>query len=232
MQKTYYLYGKHACISALNNRARKILSVEVSEGFYTKHKDELIPFKNIRVVKPQELDNRVGKNIQHQGIVIKTEGLVQPDLNKTLATAKRIVLLDQLSDAHNIGSILRSSLAFGVDAVFNTKDNSFSDEAVIAKVASGAFEHIPYYEVGNLVRLMEDLKKQEFWVLGLTADAKQTIREVKGFERLAIVLGAEGQGLRQLTEKTCDILAKIPISNKMESLNASIALAVALYELS
>jgi 23S rRNA (guanosine2251-2'-O)-methyltransferase len=79
---------------------------------------------------------------------------------------------------------------------------------------------------------MEDLKKQEFWVLGLSADAKQTIREVKGFERLAIVLGAEGQGLRQLTEKTCDILAKIPISNKMESLNASIALAVALYELS
>lgn len=229
---TYYLYGTHACLAALSNKMRKIFSVEVTNNFLAKHKDELKGVKNIKIVRDEELTAKLAKNTAHQGILVKTQKLDQPDYLHLIKASKRLLLLDQIADANNIGSMLRSCAAFGFDGILNTKHNSFSDEAVIAKVASGAFESIPYMEVVNLAQTIENLKENEFWIVGLCGTAKQSIREVKGFEKLAVVIGSEGDGMRQLTKKSCDILAKIPISNNMESLNAAIAAAIALYEVS
>ncbi len=142
-----------------------------------------------------------------------------------------VLLLDQVTDPHNVGAILRSAAAFDVGAVIVTDRNAPQESGVMAKAASGALEVVPLIAVTNLVQAIETLKKSGYWIAGLDGAARKAIHEAKLDNKTALVLGAEGAGLRRLTTEHCDFLVKLPISDKMESLNVSNAAAVAMYEL-
>ncbi|GHU02699.1 hypothetical protein FACS1894186_7820 [Alphaproteobacteria bacterium] len=232
---SYWLYGRHAALAAVANPRRR-----VRELFFADPGD----IAGIRLPKglnPTLTDRRaIGKLLPpgavHQGIAARVEPLPPVSIHDYLETAAgaavvRVVVLDQVGDPHNVGAILRSAAAFGAGAVITTSRHSPEETAVLAKAASGAAELVPVIAVANLVQAFELLKKQRFWILGLTGGAALTLREVSLPDRLAVVLGAEGSGLRRLTEENCDYLARLPISPKMESLNVSAALACALYDL-
>ena len=140
-------------------------------------------------------------------------------------------MLDQITDPHNVGAILRSAAAFDVGAVIATDRNAPTESGVMAKAASGALEVVPLITVTNLVQAIEKIKKAGYWIAGMDGNAKQTIAEAKLDRKTALVLGAEGSGLRRLTAEHCDYLVKLPMSGRIESLNVSNAAAVALYEL-
>lgn len=189
--------------------------------------------KNLQIVDGKKLDDMLPREAVHQGVALECDSLSQPSLQEWLAVAhnKSVLLLDQVSDPHNVGAILRSAAAFDAGAVIVTDRNAPVESGVMAKAASGALEMIPLIAVGNLAQAIELLKKSGYWIYGLDGEAKQTISEIKFDKKTALVLGAEGRGLRRLTSERCDILVRLPISSRMESLNVSNAAAVALYEL-
>ena len=143
-----------------------------------------------------------------------------------------VLVLDQVSDPQNLGAILRSAVAFGVRAVIVPHRQSAELGGATAKAASGALDMIPIVEVTNLSRALETLKELGYWRAGLDGKAEQTIDQAPSFEKLALVLGAEGSGIRRLVAEHCDLLLKLPISDRMESLNVSVASGIALYALS
>ena len=140
------------------------------------------------------------------------------------------VILDQVSDPHNIGAITRSAAAFGVSGVILPENNSPSETGVLAKSASGALDLLPFIRVSNLVRALQILKEHHFWCIGLDGYATETLNTVKLPKRCAFIMGAEGDGMRRLTKENCDLLIKIPINTAIESLNVSNAAAVTFYE--
>lgn len=228
------LYGRHAALAAMANPMRKIKRVlvtanarkEIGEGVFS-------GLKNVAVVDAGKLESQLPKDAVHQGIAVECEPLQQPTLHEWLAEGikKPVVLLDQVSDPHNVGAILRSAAAFDAGCVVATDRNAPSESGVMAKSASTALEVVPLITVANLSQAIEILKKHEYWVAGLSGEAKQTIAEAKLDHKTALVLGAEGKGLRRLTAEHCDYLVKLPMSERVESLNVSNAAAVALYEL-
>ncbi len=231
---THFLYGKHASIAALSNPMRKIKRVLVTKNT----RDELgekqfSKIKNIQIIEGKKLDDMLPREAVHQGIALECEPISQPSLQEWLATEhnKPVLILDQVSDPHNVGAILRSTAAFDAGAVIVTDRNAPTESGVMAKAASSALEIIPLISVGNLSQAIEHLKKAGYWIYGLDGEAKQLISVVKFDKKTALVLGAEGRGLRRLTGERCDALVRLPISDKMESLNVSNAAAVALYEL-
>jgi 23S rRNA (guanosine2251-2'-O)-methyltransferase len=189
--------------------------------------------KNLQIVDARKLDDLLPREAVHQGIALECEPLSQPSLGEWLTAGhdKPVLLLDQVSDPHNIGAILRSAAAFDAGAVITTDRNAPAESGVMAKAASGALELVPLIMVGNLVQAIELLKKAGYWIYGLDGEAKQAINAVKLDKKSALVLGAEGRGLRRLTGEHCDMLVRLPISERMESLNVSNAAAIALYEL-
>lgn len=228
------IYGKHAAVAALSNPMRKIKRVLVTKNT----RDELgekhfSGCKNVILTESKKLDDLLPREAVHQGIALECEPISQPSLQEWLAAEhnKPVLILDQVSDPHNVGAILRSAAAFDAGALIVTDRNAPAESGVMAKTASGALEIIPLIAVGNLVQTIELLKKSGYWIYGLDGEAKQTITEVKMDIKTALVLGAEGRGLRRLTGEHCDVLVRLPISSKMESLNVSNAAAIALYEL-
>lgn len=228
------IYGKHACIAVLSNPMRKIKRVMVTKNTKEELGDKIFSnVKNLLTVDSKKLDDLLPREAVHQGVAIECEPLVQPSLHEWLNAdySKPVLILDQVSDPHNVGAILRSGAAFDVGAVIATDRNAPSESGVMAKTASGALEIVPLISVGNLVQAIELLKKNGYWIYGLDGEAKQTINEIKMDKKSALVLGAEGRGLRRLTGEHCDMLMRLPMSDKMESLNVSNAAAIALYEL-
>lgn len=230
----YIVYGKHASVAALANPMRKIKRVLVTKNT----KDELgektfSKIKNIQIIEGKKLDDMLPREAVHQGIALECDVISQPSLQDFLAgeSNKPVLILDQVSDPHNVGAILRSAAAFDAGAVIVTDRNAPTESGVMAKAASGALEIMPLISVGNLSQAIEHLKKAGYWIYGLDGEAKQLISTVKFDKKTALVLGAEGRGLRRLTGERCDGLVRLPISDKMESLNVSNAAAVALYEL-
>lgn len=239
---------------------RKIRRVLVTKNTQTELEKALVGSKQLAVVDAQKLEALLPPGSVHQGIVVECEPLEQPNLQEWLASissphrgevrrgaplvpteqvsphpnpppaGEGVLLLDQVSDPHNVGAILRSAAAFDIGAVIATDRNSPQESGVMAKSASGALEIVPLVSVGNLVQAVELLKKSGYWIYGLDGEAKDSISGAKFDAKTALVLGAEGKGLRRLTSEHCDFLVKIPMSNKMESLNVSNAAAVALYE--
>ena len=228
---TLWLYGHHAVVEALKNPNReKILLKMTKESVLS---DKVIGNINHQITSRQEIDSLVGQNAVHQGLALQVKPLAQKTLDDVLEKIPQkavILILDQVTDPHNIGAILRSAAAFDAVAVVIPDACAPEENAVLAKSACGALEIVPLVRVTNLVRAMQQLKDAGFWCLGLDGYAKEFISDKKLPARTAFILGSEGDGMRRLTAENCDYTIKLPMSDKMESLNVSNAAAVALYE--
>ena len=217
---------------AIKNPRRKIKEVYVTkETLAEMNLPQNLP---IRPADRHLLDSMVGQGAVHQGVVAKCDPLPPVDLKEFIKTVENkdrclIVILDQVTDPHNIGAIMRSAVAFHAAAVIMPEAGAPNETGVLAKSASGATELIPLIRVSNLARAMEMLKKAEFWCVGLDGYAKDYISDHKLPQKCVMILGAE-DGMRRLTMENCDMVVKLPMNPEIESLNVSNAAAVAMYE--
>ena len=224
------LWGKHAVAAALDNPERKVLrawTTRETAGFMQFPKDVAVT-----LAEPPDLGRLVPHDAPHQGVVIEVEPLAEVWLDELLTTASEhavLLVLDQVTDPHNVGAILRSAAAFGAVGIVTQDRHSPPESGVVAKAASGALERVPWARVVNLARALEEIAEAGFWRIGLTGDAKTSLKDALGPQRVALVLGAEGPGLRPNTREHCDALARLPITDAVESLNVSNAAAIALY---
>jgi len=228
-------WGKHAVGAALSNperTVRKILGTrEALAGF------DLPADVPVTYAEAADLARLVPGDAPHQGVVIEVEPLEDMWLGDLLQQAQNdpperqrpLVVLDQVTDPHNVGAILRSAAAFDALGIVTQDRHAPPESGTVARAASGALETVPWVRVVNLARALDEIAEAGFWRIGLTGHAKGTLAEVMGPQRICIVLGAEGEGMRQNTEAHCDELARLPISSLVESLNVSNAAAVALY---
>lgn len=228
-----WLYGFHAVVAALKNPERKINRLLVTKETLPELTLSLNEKPVHEVVSRADLEQILPKNSVHQGIACLTQPLPEkfiediPEKESSL-----IVLLDQVSDPHNIGAIMRSAAAFNADAVLITEKNAPEATGALAKSASGALELLPLISVVNLARTMNDLQKRGYWCVGMDGSAPKTLKETDLPKKIVLVMGSEGYGLRRLTTENCDFMVKLPISSKVESLNVSNACAIALYDIS
>ncbi len=193
----------------------------------------------IETVARERIDQVLPAGAVHQGLALLAEPLPQPAIQEWLAASggaeesgrRVVVVLDQVTDPQNAGAVLRSAAAFGAAALITTRAHAPPESGSLAKAASGALEHVPYVQVGNLARALDALKSAGFWCLGLSGDAESSLAEADPGGPLVLVLGAEGTGLRRLTAKACDVMARLPTRGPIDALNVSNAAAVALYEL-
>src|SRR4051794_2843640 len=224
------LWGKHAVAAALDNPARKIL-----RAWTTREAAELLQFPRdvaVTLAEAPDLGRMVPNDAPHQGVVVEVEALDDVWLDGLLSDAPEpaiLLVLDQVTDPHNVGAILRSAAAFGAIGIVTQDRHSPPESGVIAKAASGALERVPWVRVVNLARALEEIGEAGFWRIGLAAAAEPDLKDALGPPRVALVLGAEGAGLRPNTREHCDALARLPITDAAESLNVSNAAAVALY---
>ncbi|MEA2931037.1 MAG: rRNA (guanosine2251-2-O)-methyltransferase [Hyphomicrobiales bacterium] len=223
------LYGWHPVVAALANPARRIRKITATEnGAHRLSEQGLVLTVTPDIVKPDVIDARLGPDAVHQGLLVEADPLPSPDLDD-LAAEGIVLVLDQITDPHNVGAILRSAAAFGVRAAITTARHSPEATGVLAKSASGALEHVPIVTVGNLARALTELKERGFLAVGLDSEGETDLAASALRLPLALVLGAEGKGLRALTRATCDIRARLDLPGAIKSLNVSNAAAVALY---
>jgi 23S rRNA (guanosine2251-2'-O)-methyltransferase len=194
---------------------------------------DLPPVVPITYADAADLGRLVPADAPHQGLVAEVDPLEDMWLGDLLLEGRDdqrpLVVLDQVTDPHNVGAILRSAAAFDALGIVTQDRHAPPESGTVARSASGALETVPWIRVVNLARALEEIAEAGFWRIGLTGHADQTLAQAMGTQRIAIVLGAEGEGMRQNTEAHCDELAKLPISSKVESLNVSNAAAIALY---
>lgn len=229
-----WLYGTHAVAAALRNperQLRRLLLTEEAEATLVARVPQpwsLTPERTDR----QRLDHLLGRDTVHQGAALLADPLEQPTLARVLERPGAVVVLDQVSDPRNVGAVLRSAAAFGAAGVIAQDRNAPDETGALAKAASGALEAVPLLRAVNLARTLVALKDAGLWVVGLDAGAPALDGRSLVERRVALVLGAEGAGLRRLTRDTCDEVAGLHMPGTMESLNVSAAATVALYELS
>jgi 23S rRNA (guanosine2251-2'-O)-methyltransferase len=223
------LYGWHTVAAALANPERKIRKLFVTENAAKRLADEKIDTRvTPEMVRPSEIDRRLGPDAVHQGLLAEADALPSPDID-TLSQDGIVLVLDQITDPHNVGAILRSAAAFAVKAVVTTARHSPEATGVLAKSASGALELVPLVAVPNLARALGEMKDAGFMTVGLDSAGSDNLADVQLQAPLALVLGAEGKGLRQLTRETCGIVARMDMPGEIKSLNVSNATALALY---
>lgn len=227
---TVWLFGRHAVFAALANPSRDFRRLVVTKNA-AEHLPALPNGLQPQLMEAQELSRLVPREAVHQGYALEVLPLDDGNLDMLMQSGRPVLLLDQVTDPHNIGAILRSAAAFDAAGIVVTKHNAPEETGTLAKSASGALETVPMVRVANLVQAMEQLKAGGYWVAGMDGKATQTLAEANLAAKTALVMGAEGSGLRRLTEEKCDLLVKLPISARMESLNVSNAAAIALYEL-
>ena len=223
-------WGRHAVSAALDNPQRKIV-----RAWATREAAASLPFPKelaVTLADVADLGRLVPHDAPHQGVVIETEPLEEIWLEDILHQAPEravLLVLDQVTDPHNVGAILRSAAAFGAIGIVTQDRHSPPESGVVAKAASGALERVPWVRVVNLARALEEIGEAGFWRIGLAGDADTDLKDALGSQRVALVLGAEGPGLRLNTREHCDALARLPIGEAVESLNVSNAAAIALY---
>jgi len=225
------LWGRHPVEAALKNPAREHRKLWATrEGIETLD-GELPPDFPVEYADVSDLARLVAKDAPHQGLVLECEPLedVFLDACATGDPARPVVVLDQVTDPHNVGAILRSAAAFGAACIVTQDRHAPPEGGVLAKSASGALESVPWVRVVNLARTLDELAEVGYWRIGLAGEAKATLEETLSSGALAIVLGAEGEGMRHNIAQHCDALARLPISSAIESLNVSNAAAIALY---
>ncbi len=224
------LYGVHAVHEALRNPKRRIHRILAGENALQRLQDAgIAPGKaEILHVRPEELDRALGPDAVHQGIAIEAEPLPSPAL-EDLAPEGVVIVLDQVTDPHNVGAILRTAAAFAAKALVLTERHSPGATGVLAKAASGGLEHCPIIHVGNLAQALVKLGDLGFLRIGLDSEGPADLRDLAPEPPVALVLGAEGKGLRRLTRERCDALARLDMPGAIRSLNVSNAAALALF---
>jgi 23S rRNA (guanosine2251-2'-O)-methyltransferase len=227
------LYGWHTVTAALQNPARKIRKFLATENAARRLQEEfadegITPRVRPENVRPGEIDARLQPDAVHQGLYIEADPLPSPRI-ADLPSTGIVLVLDQITDPHNVGAIFRSASAFGVTAIVTTQRHSPDAHGALAKAATGGLEHVPLVNVQNLARGLEELKAAGFLLVGLDSEGDTGLADTPLRAPLALVLGAEGKGLRQLTRTTCDYLARIDLPGTIKSLNVSNATALALY---
>jgi 23S rRNA (guanosine2251-2'-O)-methyltransferase len=226
------IYGLHPCRAALLNPERKI------EKVFVTNKSLLGELPNIgkipvEVLDKSNLEKLLPPQSVHQGVALRVQPLTHFDLS-FLSEFKDdnqiVVVLDQVTDPHNVGAILRSAAAFGAKALIQTDRNAPKETGVMAKSASGALDQVPLCAVSNLARALEELKDLGFWLVGFAEGGKEPLHAINLKGKIALVMGAEGDGLRSLTRSLCDFQVYLPTTASFSTLNVSNAAAVALYE--
>ncbi|KFB09913.1 TrmH family RNA methyltransferase [Nitratireductor basaltis] len=224
------LYGLHTVRAALDNPSRKILRM-----FVTRNAAQRLELGDLHalpypaeLVEPKAIDALVGSEAVHQGVVVEAHRRKAKALSE-LGRASLVLVLDQVTDPHNVGAIMRSAVAFNVDALVTTTRHSPAESGVLAKSASGALEHIDHIEVRNLANAIEELHAAGFQTVGLDSEGPEPLEGTLEGGKIALVLGAEGKGLRQKTRETVTALARLDMPGAIRSLNVSNAAAVSLY---
>jgi 23S rRNA (guanosine2251-2'-O)-methyltransferase len=235
--KGIWLYGRHPVEAALTNPRRSCHRlIGTAEALQKLPGAVRRSGLEVLEVERDDLDRRLGEGALHQGLALAVAPLPRLDLARTCRPEpggkNLVLLLDQVQDPHNLGAILRSAAAFGVRAVIVPDRGGAPLAGVAAKAASGALDLVPVVEVTNLARSLEALKELGYWRLALDAEAETTIDAAPDVSNLALVLGAEGTGVRRLVAERCDLRVRLPIAPAMESLNVSVACGIALYALS
>ena len=243
-QNGYLIWGRHTVFAALANNDRQVAQIYAAsddfEAELQSHLRTLPPERRnnlspIQRIDRQRLDALAGPHDKavHQGVAAAVWPIDPPHLDDFLALHHnlpvRLLLLDQVSDPRNVGAIMRSARAFGVTALITTFRHAAEENGALARAASGALEHLLYLRVTNLARAIERLQQDHITVAGLAGEGDMTVESLGGIDRLAIVLGAEGSGLRRLSRDHCDHLVRIDIDPQSDSLNVSNAAAIALY---
>jgi 23S rRNA (guanosine2251-2'-O)-methyltransferase len=224
-------WGRHAVMAALANPDRTIRKLWGTR--------EAIGLLDLPATLPvvfadgADLGRMVPQDAPHQGLVAEVDPLEDVWLGDLLADGagdrRPLLVLDQVTDPHNVGAILRSAAAFNALGIITQDRHAPPESGTVARAASGMLEIVPWVRVVNLARALDEIAEAEFWRIGLTGVARETLGEAMGTARIALVLGAEGEGMRQNTQAHCDTVARLPISDRVESLNVSNAAAIALY---
>jgi 23S rRNA (guanosine2251-2'-O)-methyltransferase len=223
------LYGWHTVTLALQNRQRRIRKLFLTENAARRLAEENIETRvTPEMVRPSQIDARLGPDAVHQGLLAEADPLPSPDI-ETLELEGIVLVLDQITDPHNVGAILRSAAAFAVKAIVTTARHSPEATGVLAKSASGALELVPLVSVQNLARALTQLNERGFMTVGLDSEGSENLSAIALRQPLALVLGAEGKGLRQLTRETCKAVARLDMPGEIKSLNVSNAAVLALY---
>ncbi|MGB8400412.1 23S rRNA (guanosine(2251)-2'-O)-methyltransferase RlmB [Bradyrhizobium sp.] len=223
------LYGWHTVSAALANPQRQIRKLLLTENAARRLAEENIdPRVTPEIVRPHAIDQRLGPDAVHQGLLAEADPLPSPDID-ALTQDGIVLVLDQITDPHNVGAIMRSAAAFSVKAIVTTARHSPEATGVLAKSASGALELVPLVTVQNLARALIALNDRGFLTVGLDSEGSEDLAAVALRQPLALVLGAEGKGLRQLTRETCGVVARLDMPGAIKSLNVSNAAVLALY---
>jgi 23S rRNA (guanosine2251-2'-O)-methyltransferase len=235
---TRFIYGFHAVLGKLRADARSIKEIFLLDSRAdprARDLQKLAELAGVRVlpIDPKRLDGMVG-GARHQGVVARVDAQIKAlqldDVLDTLTDPALLLVLDGVQDPHNLGACLRVADGAGVHAVIAPRDRAVGLNATAIKVASGAADSVPYITVTNLARSLREMQERGIWCVGAAGEAEKDLYQLDLTVSLAWVLGAEGDGLRQLTRKTCDQLARIPMHGAVESLNVSVASGICLYE--
>jgi len=224
------LYGLHTVRAALDNPERKLIKLSATQNALVRL--EISSVENLGIpfetVTPQDLDKILGPEAIHQGVMLETRPLPVRRL-EALKESPLLLVLDQVTDPHNVGAIMRSAVAFNAGAVITTQRHSPTESGVLAKSASGALELIPYIQITNLADALGELHRLGFYSIGLDSEGPEPLEGTFRGEKIALVLGSEGKGLRQKTRETVNALARLDMPGAIKSLNVSNAAAIALY---
>ncbi len=222
------IYGFHSVIAALRAPRRKLIRLYATAAAAARLAEDIAARGvETRIAEPDEIAQRAPREAVHQGLLLEAQPLEPIDISE-LPAGGLVVVLDQITDPHNVGAILRTCAAFAVDALMTTERHSPEFAGALAKSASGGLEHVPICSVANLARALGDLGDLGYWRVGLDSEAPQTLREARLARPLALVLGAEDKGLRRLTRERCDVMARLDLPGAIKSLNVSNACAIAL----
>jgi 23S rRNA (guanosine2251-2'-O)-methyltransferase len=223
------IYGFHAARAALIARRRRFIALLATEAAAAKLEPEIAEAGlQPRIVTADDLTRRLGANAVHQGVLLEAGPIEPIDLSDIVSRSGIVLVLDQITDPHNVGAILRTAAAFAVDALVTTSRHAPDFTGVVAKTASGGLDHVPIAEVTNLARALEELGEAGYFRVGLDSNGDAPFETLALPRPVALVLGAEDKGLRRLTRENCDALARLDMPGAIKSLNVSNACAVAL----
>ncbi len=236
-KRSVFIFGRHAIEAALRNENRDCLRLIGLERALDKAGDMLYIRKTMRIetaTNDSILNSVTPPDSPHQGMVLEVmplDLLPIEDMKAVEGTTNLILMLDQVTDPHNIGACLRAAAALGARALITPDRHTPLESGIIARTSAGALESIPWLRVANITQTLDQLKGMGYWSVGMDGDTDTALKDVSLGDNVVLVMGSEGKGMRDLTRKSCDVVAKIPMTDKVESLNVATAAAIGVYEL-